>query len=69
MRFQTLRGLKKLTDYSEPTVYPNSWKTIVEKHSDSMAFDNPENGWYYRERMENLAEELWMNIMEDYNNG
>lgn len=64
MRFQTLRGLKKLT---EPTVYPNSWKTIVEKHSDFMANENPDHGWYYRERMENLAEELWMNIMEDSN--
>lgn len=56
-----------MTDYSEPTVYPNSWKTIVEKHSDFMANENPDHGWYYRERMENLAEELWMNIMEDSN--
>ena len=64
MIFQTLRGLKKLTDEA---IYPKSWESIVEKHADSMANENPENGWYYRNCLENLAEDLWRNVMEDSN--
>lgn len=50
---------------SEETVYPSSWKVIVDKHGEYMANENPDHGWYYRQHLENLAEELWLNIMEE----
>lgn len=39
----------------------------MNKHSDSMANENPDHGWYYRNCMENLAESLWEDIMEAMN--
>ena len=44
---------------TDETIYPKSWESIVEKHSDYMANENPEHGWYYRNCLENLAEDLW----------
>lgn len=52
---------------TDETIYPKSWESIVEKHSDYMANENPEHGWYYRNCLENLAEDLWENVTEDSN--
>tara|TARA_R110000803_G_scaffold18888_1_gene50044 strand:+ start:401 stop:583 length:183 start_codon:yes stop_codon:yes gene_type:complete len=53
--------INKLTDKA---IYPDSWKSIVEKHADSMSNDNPENHWWIASNMEDLAESLWEDIME-----
>lgn len=49
----------------EDTVYPTSWKTIVDKHYEYMANENPDHAWYYRQNLENLAEDLWLEILEN----
>jgi len=52
---------------TDKVIYPNSWKSIVAKHADSMSYDNPENHWWVESNMENLAEALWEDIMEVVN--
>lgn len=52
---------------TDEPIYPKSWESIVEKHADFMENQAPDNGWYYRNCLESLAEDLWKNVMEDSN--
>lgn len=53
--------------YTEPRAIPKSWAIIVDSHSDTMSYDNPENHWWIHQHMETLAEELWETVQEKLN--
>tara|TARA_B110000495_G_C22845012_1_gene492725 strand:- start:532 stop:729 length:198 start_codon:yes stop_codon:yes gene_type:complete len=46
----------------------SSIDNIVERHSDSMSYDNPENHWWYADHMESLADDLKVLFKSFYEN-